>query len=144
MLPRIFLTIPENTEYDCSSSLRCSFCNTDLTKDSNLILKHKCCKSTTPFQCCICEESFKLKWILKRHLIKHTREKAYSCFFCDYKSAYLCDIKKHTRNHTGERPYKCALCAYAGKTAWNLKLHTGRLHAEFADIFYPVDKKSVD
>ncbi|XP_017302682.2 zinc finger protein 64 homolog, isoforms 3 and 4-like, partial [Diaphorina citri] len=108
--------------------LQCTFCDLGLSRNINEILDHKCTEDLHQFQCCICNNVFKCKWLLKRHLFKHTGDKLYSCHYCDYRSAYTCDIKKHTRNHTGERPYKCEFCAYAGKTAWHLKLHVGRIH----------------
>ncbi|KAI5719215.1 hypothetical protein M8J76_006965 [Diaphorina citri] len=107
--------------------LQCTFCDLGLSRNINEILDHKCTEDLHQFQCCICNNVFKCKWLLKRHLFKHTGDKLYSCHYCDYRSAYTCDIKKHTRNHTGERPYKCEFCAYAGKTAWHLKLHVGHL-----------------
>lgn len=60
---------------------------------------------------------------MKRHFLRHTKEKFYGCNFCEYKSAFVNDVKKHTRKHTGEKPYKCGLCSYRAAEGKGLRSH---------------------
>lgn len=118
---------------ECAASkLMCLYCSTCFKNDVLVddILKHTCFNASLSSEmlCVICGLTFKFKWLLKRHLYKHTGEKIHACYYCNYCSVYSCDVKKHMRNHTGERPYKCEYCIYSGKTSWNLKLHVGRRH----------------
>lgn len=113
-----------------SELLLCLFCEETLESKVSTLISHQCSNSElTKNKCCICGHVELGSWRLKRHLLKHTREKSYECRWCSYKSAYENDLKKHTRKHTGEKPYQCSHCRYRAKSSssltTHLKMHTG-------------------
>lgn len=91
------------------------------------MFEHICSGVSDParlkFICLVCQLEEGQAWKMKRHYLKHSQEKFFSCQHCSYKSAYITDVKKHTRKHTGERPYKCEVCKYAAADSKSLRAH---------------------
>uniref|UniRef100_A0A8C4T6R0 C2H2-type domain-containing protein n=1 Tax=Erpetoichthys calabaricus TaxID=27687 RepID=A0A8C4T6R0_ERPCA len=85
-----------------------------------------------PFQCSVCEKSFKRAWELFSHEVVHNSDRPFHCDICQTcgkafkQSSYLVI---HQRAHTGEKPYQCDVCQKAF-TRPSLLLQHHRVHSQ--------------
>lgn len=77
-----------------------------------------------PNICCVCGQAEPQPWRLRRHYLRHTKEKFFGCNICEYKSAFVNDVRKHMRKHTGEKPFQCSLCSYKAADGKGLRSHS--------------------
>lgn len=76
-----------------------------------------------PFHCDLCEASFKRHSDFKSHRLVHTEERPFHCEMCGKKFKRSSNLQEHRRIHTGERPYQCACCDKSFKTPYELQRH---------------------
>ena len=50
------------------------------------------------------------------------------CEYCDYETTDTSYLKKHKMKHTGERPFSCPVCEQRFSRKFVLKEHCRRLH----------------
>ena len=60
--------------------------------------------------CEVCGKTFKAPCDLKRHLVKHTGEKAFSCQICGALFAHQHGVDRHMKIHANKRPFICSFC----------------------------------
>ena len=56
------------------------------------------CKEARLNQCGFCFKIFRNSWKLKRHLVVHTKEKAYACKLCSRRYNQPGNLKRHMKN----------------------------------------------
>jgi len=76
-----------------------------------------------PLQCQYCAKSFKYNYMLKYHVLTHTRKKIHQCQHCNKAFMEKSKLKIHLRTHTGEKPYKCQYCRRPFADHSNLRRH---------------------
>uniref|UniRef100_A0A8D9AG85 Zinc finger X-chromosomal protein n=1 Tax=Cacopsylla melanoneura TaxID=428564 RepID=A0A8D9AG85_9HEMI len=109
----------------------CIFCEQEIRNLATSLSHHRCIEITNaenyPNVCCVCGQKEAQPWRLKRHFLRHTKEKFYGCNVCEYKSAFVNDVKKHMRKLAGEKPYKCTFCpftaAHSSTMSYHLRIH---------------------
>ncbi|XP_052860414.1 zinc finger protein 883-like isoform X1 [Anopheles cruzii] len=106
----------------------CHYCSAKFTYattlENHIRRTHASAKiPSRPYQCKICNKSFKTLSTLIHHKNIHTNERRYECPHCPSKFSNSCNLKTHIRFHTGERPYVCKVCDKAFYTSSHLKTH---------------------
>ncbi|XP_069364474.1 uncharacterized protein [Maniola hyperantus] len=76
------------------------------------------------YTCDVCENTFKWKSLLVKHIKTHSDIKPFTCKFCHFKTKYKESLKTHImRTHTGDRPFTCKLCEFKCAVNSNLVTH---------------------
>ena len=76
-----------------------------------------------PFQCNMCEKSFRDRSELNRHSRRHTGDLPYKCATCGKGFLRRERFVTHTRIHTGEKPFVCGVCNRGYRDKRELKKH---------------------
>lgn len=95
--------------------------------DSRMLQKHMS-EHSEQTMCTVCHKLIFLK-SLPKHMMLHTKPKAWECTQCDRAYRDKCDLRKHMRIHTGEKPYTCEICnksfAHSSQLPRHLRTHSG-------------------
>ncbi|XP_041985603.1 zinc finger protein 540-like [Aricia agestis] len=78
--------------------------------------------------CKWCHKTFLNSCSLKRHEVKHTKERNFSCEICKAKFVTDRALICHRRLHTGERPYPCDICGERFLNTSRRMMHKRRAH----------------
>ena len=72
-----------------------------------------------------CDRVMTSKFSLKRHLRRHSDNKAFPCTVCKRKFSDSTALRRHKRIHTGEKPYRCRWhgCGKSFSDGSNVKRH---------------------
>lgn len=81
--------------------------------------------SCRPYKCDLCPLAFKVKLILKRHMLIHTTPVNISCSMCSKKFRRQDDLDAHLRSHLQYRKFACTFCSQTFVTSGGLKSHIG-------------------
>ena len=81
------------------------------------------CAGERPFQCAMCEKSFRDRSELNRHSRRHTGDLPYKCGTCGKGFLRRERFVTHTRIHTGEKPFVCGVCNRGYRDKRELKKH---------------------
>ena len=76
-----------------------------------------------PFNCSMCEKSFRDRSELNRHSRRHTGDLPYKCGTCSKGFLRRERYITHCRIHTGEKPYVCGVCNRGYRDKRELKKH---------------------
>ena len=79
-----------------------------------------------PFNCTICEKSFKRRSSLATHKFIHTDLKPHVCGECNKRFLRKSDLKKHGLMHSGKKPYQCEKCGRRFSQSSNMLTHFRR------------------
>ena len=89
----------------------CEECNKQFNQNSELFIHKRIVHSTDrPFVCnqINCNKTFKIKTVLKRHLLTHSSVKSFGCNKCDKRFKTNSDLRSHKKFvHTNIRPFVC-------------------------------------
>ncbi|XP_076808255.1 uncharacterized protein LOC143451520 [Clavelina lepadiformis] len=86
-------------------------------------LKRDSSKTLLTF-CKICQRSFHLKRLFKRHMqLAHMEERPFHCPHCVSKFRRIDHLNAHILIHTGEKPFSCEICGRGFKTKSDMKRH---------------------
>uniref|UniRef100_A0A1A9VYU3 C2H2-type domain-containing protein n=1 Tax=Glossina austeni TaxID=7395 RepID=A0A1A9VYU3_GLOAU len=77
-------------------------------------------------KCELCGAAFKDKYVLQRHVIRHSGQKEHACPKCPKKFYTRMELKLHDRRHTGERSYLCMFCGKSFVTSSEFNGHLQR------------------
>lgn len=99
-----------------SSSPTFEYISTNKPKDSQ----------ERPFNCTICEKSFKRRSSLATHKFIHTDLKPHVCVECNKRFLRKSDLKKHGLMHSGKKPYECEKCGRRFSQSSNMLTHLRR------------------
>ena len=83
----------------------------------------QCLAGERPFQCSMCEKSFRDRSELNRHSRRHTGDLPYKCATCGKGFLRRERFVTHTRIHTGEKPFVCGVCNRGYRDKRELKKH---------------------
>ena len=81
------------------------------------------CPGERPFNCSMCEKSFRDRSELNRHSRRHTGDLPYKCGTCSKGFLRRERYITHCRIHTGEKPYVCGVCNRGYRDKRELKKH---------------------
>ena len=135
-------------------SFSCDLCNSKFVSIYNLNThKNVTHSDARPFQCKICQKSFKTKYALEKkhmsfhdqngqlfycnscpksfrkqeylnlHMKRHKNERTHFCDKCGKGFYDMKTLKEHDRVHSGEKPYACTKCDYRCALKGNLSKH---------------------
>ena len=82
-----------------------------------------------PFECEVCQNCFKMKHHLKRHMLIHSDEKPFECEVCQKCFKGKDHIRRHMLVHLEldekqcERPFECEVCQKCFKRKDNIRKH---------------------
>ena len=88
----------------------------------------------TPFQCGYqgCGKKYIRKSSLRKHLVLHTGDSRFICYFGDCAGTVYPDVRELTRHmrekHKFERPFRCELCNRRFKRLDHMKRHMEQVH----------------
>ncbi|XP_006008072.1 zinc finger protein ZFP2-like [Latimeria chalumnae] len=102
---------------------QCSVCEKSFKRAWELFSHEVVHNEERPFQCDLCDAAFKRHSDFKSHRLVHTQERPFSCDLCSKKFKRSSNLQEHRRIHTGERPYRCACCEKSFKSPYELQRH---------------------
>uniref|UniRef100_A0A8C4T2W3 C2H2-type domain-containing protein n=1 Tax=Erpetoichthys calabaricus TaxID=27687 RepID=A0A8C4T2W3_ERPCA len=102
---------------------QCSVCEKSFKRAWELFSHEVVHNSDRPFHCDICQATFKRHSDYKSHRMVHTEHRPFSCEMCGKKFKRSSNLQDHERVHTGARPYVCQTCGKAFKQSSYLVIH---------------------
>uniref|UniRef100_A0A4W2DPS1 Zinc finger protein n=1 Tax=Bos indicus x Bos taurus TaxID=30522 RepID=A0A4W2DPS1_BOBOX len=76
-----------------------------------------------PYNCEICNKSFKRLDQVGAHKVIHSEDKPYKCKLCGKGFAHRNVYKNHKKTHSEERPFQCEECKALFRTPFSLQRH---------------------
>lgn len=101
----------------------CSVCEAAFDRPSRLRRHLLVHSRKKAFPCEECAATFPRRSELKRHLVVHTGKKPVSCKECEATFDWPCHLKRHMMVHTGEKSFICKECGDNFALACHLKSH---------------------
>ena len=82
-------------------------------------------RSLEKYSCKLCCKNFATYFSMNRHMLLHSREKAFKCSFCEKTFALEQYKREHEFTHTLEKPYVCGVdgCTEGFRQRGKLSLH---------------------
>ncbi|KAH9417530.1 hypothetical protein DERP_007529 [Dermatophagoides pteronyssinus] len=85
-------------------------------------------KKPLSFACCRCDATFKTKYHLQRHCMRHSNKRPFKCSVCKEKFKRRDVLERHSLRHSDKRPFKCSECDATFKRQDVLKQHHQNEH----------------
>ena len=135
------------------TSFKCKLCDATFPKKGDMIvhIKREHSDVDKPYNCHICEKSFRTQVLLKGHMNSHEEKQVvcddcgksfkskhyltchvndvhkkilkFSCDQCDFKCTRSDILSRHMIDHTGIYPFNCSTCGKGFKSGAELKKH---------------------
>lgn len=128
-------------------SYKCKHCCEKFEKHKELVQHNKSAHELEkPYECVICDKSFRFRTDLRRHELIHLNQRSFQCELCDrsYNTRSLLNNHK-TCMHTDRTAWKyaCPHCELRFPNKSNLDKHVQRKHTNASDewICYDCNKK---
>jgi len=80
------------------------------------------------YPCQVCDKVFVKKIYLKNHMDRHMNNRRFPCDECGKKFYNKETLATHIRTHTGEKPFQCDECDRAFNRSWYLNKHKRTAH----------------
>ena len=129
-LQSLYMNLPIKFEDDdADKPHKCSYCNRGFKKASNLKRHILTHTGERAFSCETCGKTFSTSHAVKLHNRQHTGDKPYQCEKCLKKFTYYANYKIHLRSHSDERPFTCLICGRSYTMSTTLKRHM-LIHSE--------------
>ena len=109
-------------KFKASDKTQCNICEKTVSF-ANLEQHLRVHSGRKPFQCSICEKSFKHSKNLKIHEKSHSGNNLFYCKVCPKVFDRAINLKVHERIHTGEKPHHCSFCDKRFRHRGSLKNH---------------------
>ena len=108
----------EVAKFQCGD---CSFVTSKLYVFNEHVATHK--NNEKEHECPVCQQKFKYKQSVKKHMMKHQGITPYHCSICDYKTNSHSSLEVHQRAHSGEKPFVCKSCGMRFAQNSQLRVH---------------------
>ena len=108
----------EVAKFQCGD---CSFVTSKLYVFNEHVATHK--NNEKEHECPVCQQKFKYKQSVKKHMMKHQGITPYHCLICDYKTNSHSSLEVHQRAHSGEKPFVCKSCGMRFAQNSQLRVH---------------------
>jgi len=115
------------------NNYKCNLCNHNC-RFLSMLRRHKyeehSCTNVPMFFCNFCGKHYFTSNELNIHLISHTNERNFTCYFCltkTWKSQNPLTIHLLV-HHLNEKPHKCSKCHFRSHTTLSLQVHDRRIH----------------
>ena len=104
----------------------CTICDKTFKRRSSLATHKFIHTDLKPHVCSICSKRFLRKSDLKKHGLMHSGRKPYQCEKCGRRFSQSSNMLTHLRRHMGIRPFDCSICGRSFFRKVDLKRHEGR------------------
>ncbi|XP_061190287.1 zinc finger protein 60-like [Saccostrea echinata] len=116
---------------ECLNCKQCPVCQKVINSSLKEHLKSH--SDDRPYQCEICQASFKRNHQMKLHKqTVHSDLRLYHCELCDKSFKRRDKLTCHYRTHSDEHPFMCTECGSVFKWKHHLKRHKDNVHADKA------------
>lgn len=105
----------------------CDYCHKSFSNISEHMRKEHDIELPRPFECDICNRSYRTKSNLQAHMKIHiASNRVFGCNLCLKKFFYATDLRKHLRTHSQQRSVICDICGDGFKSVDTLRTHLRR------------------
>ncbi|KAJ0032859.1 hypothetical protein NQD34_002940 [Periophthalmus magnuspinnatus] len=100
----------ESKERGQTTVYQCPICDKVFGRMENLRRHVLVHTGEKAFSCSVCSKQFTLKQHLKLHMVLHTRDKQFTCSVCSKTFIRKDNLRSHMRIHSADRPFGCSEC----------------------------------
>ncbi|KAG8432077.1 hypothetical protein GDO86_018828 [Hymenochirus boettgeri] len=120
---------------------QCNICDRTY-RHAGSLRNHKNTHMTGHYKCTICLKQFSNPMAMKYHVRTHTAEKRFQCLECGKAFRSSRELICHQRVHTGEKPFHCPICSRGFSSKLILRHHQ-LTHTKFPASSSPVSASPV-
>ncbi|XP_055525660.1 zinc finger protein 62-like [Wyeomyia smithii] len=114
---------------NCDKPFQCDMCEKTFRLKPFLTAHRKCHTDVgKPFVCDICGKEFRLKKMLQAHSLVHSNERPHQCTICQKSFAARSYLTVHIRIHTGQERFRCEFCDRGFNSQAHLQGHRRSVH----------------
>ena len=108
--------------------LNCGICHTQTKTEAEMLNHLDNCHRTPgrPFNCQLCDTTFRSNRELGLHILKHSDNHPFICTICQKGFKWKQVLKMHMLTHSSDEPHKCPTCGFTTKHKSTLKTHLNR------------------
>lgn len=87
-------------------------------------------------KCEICGMTTSSPSALKHHITyRHRTERPFNCQICQYSFKSKSDLRRHIDTHNQEDPYKCSVCNFQSRCAQSVATHHKEVHEDTKSVY---------